>query len=483
MKKSLLLGSALIASVVCMNAENNVYNCEELGIVYGVSDNGHFAAITDDGNNLAYLWKWDVPDIFFDISAPKDDESVPEGQRVSGTNAYDASDSGLVVGCIYYADGRSVPAYYLNDEWTLLPMPANVSYLNSATTVTPDGNIIGGYCGRPNEEVGIGQYFPVRWQKNASGDYELIDESDFDLGNHMGFYPRTMSKDGSIMAGAIYYGVGSCMPALSVNGELKMFDEIEIKYEPWIYKGKYYCGWGVDENGNDVQIWTDDPNDPRIVLYEETYINGFKDGTEKYLYGTFQDCDPDGLFYGCRTLITNLSESDPTQATLTQKACTYDPATDEWQYNNRVDAYTCGVGKDLIYAVDNKMLVDGQFYDINEYYGVAAPSTSFGASKISANGKVIGMTRGEFSEAIGDWMFFPYMIVTDDAYAGVDKVMDTASKVAFVVGRGHISVLNAEEATIYDVNGNVVAQGTSVDVNPGIYVVTSGTTTAKIMVK
>lgn len=141
------------------------------------------------------------------------------------------------------------------------------------------------------------------------------------------------------------------------------------------------------------------------------------------------------------------------------------------------------MGKDLIYAVDNKMLVNGQFYDINEYYGVAAPSTSFGASKISANGKVIGMTRGEFSEAIGDWMFFPYMIVTDDAYAGVDKVMDTASKVAFVVGRGHISVLNAEEATIYDVNGNVVAQGTSVDVNPGIYVVTSGTTTAKIMVK
>ena len=129
------------------------------------------------------------------------------------------------------------------------------------------------------------------------------------------------------------------------------------------------------------------------------------------------------------------------------------------------------------------MIVSGQFYDINEYYGVDAPSTSFGASKISANGKVIGMTRGEFNEAIAEWMYFPYMIVTDDAYAGVDKVMDTVSKVAFVVGRGHISVLNADEATIYDLKGNVVAQGTSVDVNPGIYVVTSGATTAKVMVK
>lgn len=139
-----MAGLALCAQA----ADNQVYNTIEFGEVNGVSDNGRYVAITDMDNHIAFMWDARNPEVFTDISEDISDSTVPSGQRVVGTSVYDFSDSGMGVGCIHYADGKSMPAVYKDGEWTILPIPANVRNTNVAIAVTPDGSHIAAYATR-----------------------------------------------------------------------------------------------------------------------------------------------------------------------------------------------------------------------------------------------------------------------------------------------------------------------------------------------
>lgn len=258
-----------------LSAENKAYCTDQLGEVNGVSDNGRYACISDIDNNIAYLWSLENPDVFVNIT-PENHSDLPLAEQWAGAQAFDISDDGkTLVGLIMLGNLNTVPAVYENGNWELLPMPATAMNTNGAIAITPDGNIIGGYCFMLDPTSGIGgRYYPVQWIRN-NDEWELK-TFDIELPDHQGFFPLAMSRDGRVIAGTVYCGKGSNIECLLVDGEFKIFHDVTEVSEPWEYRGKWYCG--VDENGK--QIWTDDPNDPRIVLFTEYYIDGIHDDAD-----------------------------------------------------------------------------------------------------------------------------------------------------------------------------------------------------------
>lgn len=475
-----LLSIAFLSGVMTFsaNADNQVFSGDELGDINGVSDNGRFAAITDGDNNLAYLWDSNEPDWFMEITADLSPESVPSGMRIVGTNAYDVTNDGMVVGCLIYADGKSNPAYYINEEWVELPVPANSLNTRTAVCVTPDGSVIAGYfCLAVKGLDGdyVGRYFPCQWKLNDEGEYDLFTYDDIDLPDHQGFIPMTQSADGRVIGGQVYCGIDSTIPGLIVDGELKLFDEITHRWEPWEYMGKWYCG--RDEDGK--QIWTEDPDDPRIVLFVEEYIDGFYDGYDR-LSGAFDNCDINGNFYGMRTRVSNVSD-DGRDATLRSGACIYNINTDKWTYNTKFQFFTAGTSPDFVFANDNQVVIEGVGEDINEYYDFTLSSPSFGITKISDDATVLGGVRAEFSEAIMDYVYFPYVIMTEES--GCKMVYGGPERPTVMTGRGTILVRNADSASVYGLNGRLIGEGTSFEVAPGTYVVKTGDVSAKVIVR
>lgn len=480
MVKNLLFCCAIAALAThTAQAENHSYFTDELGEVNGVSDNGRFVAIGDIENNLAYLWDSNNPDVFTDISAdPAQTASLPSAQRIVGTLAYDVTDDGsMVVGTLFYADGHSAGAYYKDGVWTPLPLhPASLN-TTEAIAVTPDGKIIGGYSFLSDKTSQIaGRYYPVQWKADGTGTYGLHAYSDINLPDHQGFMPLTQSPDGKIIAGTVYCAMQSNIPALIIDGELKLFNEITEKSEPWIYRGKYYCG--LDENGK--QIWSEDPDDPRIVLFTERYIDGYKD-TDTAVEGSLAFCDNDGNFYGMRTLITNVDENGG--ATLSKGATIYNVNTDTWTDNSDLSFYAAGIGNELMFANDGIVMIDGKRRYIQEEYGIESPRPIAGINKISMNGKVLGGLGYEINPASGEYQYFPFVTVLEGAFSGIKTVYGGSDRPSFIVSRGTILLRNAESMDVYDLNGRLVASGASASVVPGIYVVKSGDTSAKVLVK
>lgn len=480
MVKNQLFGCAIAAlASLAAQAQNQSYFTDNLGEVNGVSDNGRYVAIGDTENNHAYLWDSNNSNVFTDISAdPALTANRPSAQRVVGSQAYDVTDDGsMVVGMLLYADGHSTGAYYKDGVWTPLPLhPASLN-TTEAIAVTPDGKTIGGYSFISDVTSEIaGRYYPVQWILNDAGVYELHAYTDIELPDHQGFMPLTQSPDGKAIAGTLYCAVQSNIPALVIDGQLKIFNELTEKSEPWIFRGKYYCG--TDENGK--QIWSDDPNDPRIVLFTESYIDGFKD-SETAVEGSLAFCDNDGNFYGMRTLITNVDENGG--GTLRKGATIYNVNTDTWTDNFDLSFYTAGVGQDLMFANDGIVMIDGKRRYIQEEYGIESPRPIAGINKISMNGKVLGGLGYEINPASGEYQYFPFVTVLEGAFSGIKTVYGGSDRPSFIVSRGTILLRNAESMDVYDLNGRLVASGASASVAPGIYVVKSGDTSAKVLVK
>lgn len=481
MLKSLLISGAVIsASMLGAQAQNKTYFGSNLGEVNGVSDNGLYVAIGDIENNRAYLWEAANPDVFTEITPDLSETAdLPSGQRIAGALAYDvANDGQTIVGTLVYGDGHTVPAIYKDNKWSPLQLHPSSMNTNEAIAVTPDGKTIGGYSFiyDKSSEIG-GRYYPCQWILGEDGSYELKAYTDLKLPDHQGFYPMTQSPDGKVIAGEIFCGMSSIIPALIVEGELRIFDELTEKSEPWIYKGKYYCG--VDEDGK--QIWSEDPNDPRIVLFTEYYIDGWKDTSESRMTGMLASCDGNGNYYGQRTLVSEVDEEG--NAVLKTVACIYNVNTNEWIDNPSYSAFSAGVGTDLIFANNGAVIKDGKRYVFEEEYDVEAPSPIAGVSKISIEGKVIGGMRYEVNEASGEMQYFPFVTVTDGAFAGVSQTFGSEDRATFIVSGRTISVLNAESMEVYDLNGRKVATGMTAEVEAGIYVVKAGTVTAKIQVR
>lgn len=483
MKQSITLSFTLsLVLATAASAENKTYFNAEIGEVYGVADNGRYAAISDVEFIKAYLWDSENPAVFTDISfdASKT-EGLPSAQRVIGTQAYDVTDAGMVVGSLRYADGHQAPAVYADGEWTPLTVLEGALNDNEAIAVTPDGRKIGGYNFLKSDVEGLpGGYFPVTWTLQDDGTYELAAacrQEDVFKYEHQGFYPMAMTSDGETICGQLFCGTSASVAAIVTGGELVLFDEVVSKSEPWIYKGKYYCG---TENGK--QIWSEDPEDPRIVLFTEWYIDGLKDTADESIAGYFSGCDASRYLYGSRTLISDVDE-DGESATLKTQACIYDLETKEWTYSDRSKSYLCGVGTDLVFADQGNVLIDGKLRDLTEEYGIESPSPVAGINRVSGTGKVLGGCRYETNEATGDYQYFPFITVLDGAFSGVCAPGVEAAEASFVVGKGVVKVVNAASMKVFDLSGALVGEGSEVNVAPGVYLLEAGGRTAKVLVR
>lgn len=484
MIKRLLPICLAFGGIFTMSAENKLYNTTELGDVNGVADNGKYVAISDNDNLIAYLWDSSDPEEFQDITPFLDDITVPAGQRIKGASANDVSDSGLVVGGIHYADGKTYPAYYDGERWTRLEIPEDMLNNSECVAITPDGSIIAGYCSKryiDYDGSAHGQYYPIQWKRNSDGDYELISHHDLDYYDHQGFWPTCMNTAGNVIGGILYCGVASSVPALVADGKLVVFDEISTKLEPFSHYFNGVLKYECERDADGKQVWTEDPNDPNIKLYPTPYIDGvLDDDMEGTFVGGFSFCDKYDNFYGYRTRVKSVDE-DGTNAQLQKGAALYNHKDDTWKYNQRSSYYTCGDGDSLIFADNNIVWVDGVKEQLTERYDLSGlPSESAGIAKISLDGKVLGGVRQEFMSAIGQYIYFPYVIVCDGAFNAVKTVgMDDA---AIIVGRGYVACTQGE-LQVYDMNGRLAGTGNRVNLPSGAYVIKAGNKTHKVMVK
>lgn len=476
MKNYLLTGMIAGLAALGAEAEVNVYVFEELGEVNGVADNGYFTVITDPDNGYAYLWSESEAEQLADISAVTGpDGNFESYENVKGTSAMDVSNDGTVVGAILWG-GTYHPAYYKDGKWTLLPLDPNAKNSNEAICITPDGSVIAGYqfINDPEAETG-GRFYPCQWFRNDDGTYSLKSYTNIELPDHQGFYPLTQSADGEIVAGTVYCGMQSRINAILKDGEMIIFEEIKTEYEPWMYKGKYYAG--VDENGK--QIWVEDVNDPRVVPFPEVYINGYKDGAAP-LEGFFSNCDDEGNLYGCRSRVENVTEDGEGDVYL--DAAIYNYKTDTWYTDSSYPFFSAGIGTELLYTGDGKMIDKGEVLSVANYYDIDADGMIQGINKISTDARVLGGVYSQFNPAIGENMYYPFVVVTNEPN-GIQTVVGAPAKGLVVVTAGCIEVINAETVAVYDMEGRLVSTEMKSHVNPGIYVVKAGENSYKVMVK
>lgn len=484
-KQLVLTGAVALTATLTSVAQTQVYTSENLGELNGVSANGKFAAITDSEMGYAYLWSLDNPTQFVDITIRQENaSSLPSSQRVVGCASYGVADDGMVVGSITYRDGNIVPAIYRNGEWEVLPYHESSLYIKEAVAVTADGKYIAG-CQFIKDETSeiAGRYYPCRWVLGDDGEYTLEAYTDIKLPAHQGFIPTGMTPDGSTIFGRVYCGVGSTLPAYVKDGEFVMMGEITEKSEPWIYEGKYYCG--RDEEG--TQIWSDDPNDPRIVLFTETYIDGVHDtGDESSAFsGTFTNCDWYGNLYGNRTYATDVNPEEGT-GNLHHVASIYNLEDKTWTDGANGCIYYAGIKDKYLFTGGTGLLVDGKATTVTEEFDFQSNRTFVGVNRISQDGRVLGAMTSTVCPATGEPLYYPFMIVLEqplDEVDGVVEIAGTPDSAVIITSAGRIDVANASEIAIYDLGGNLVSAAATTSVAPGIYVVKADSTVKKVMVK
>ena len=485
MKKSILLmGIALAATSLTGKAESKVFVFDTLGIVGGVSDNGQYVAITDDEQYLAYIWRASNPEELYDITE-KGEPGAVASQRPVSTTAMDVSDDGIVVGSIGYADFYQYPAYYKDGKWNLLPIAPDASYTNEAVSITPDGTVIAGYQHvKPKSDTSDGtsrgQYFPCQWFLQEDGSYELKTYDDIKLPDHQGFYPMTQTPDGKVIGGYVFAGFGSMLNALIVEGKLVMFDELSSFLDCLEYRGKYYTG--TDENGR--QTWTDDINDPNIVWYEKTLINGFYDGVrgeESMMYGFFTNCDDNGNFYGARSYVTDITEDY--DGVVTDNAVIYNYLTDTWYNEEAVNFFSAGIGDKLIFTGTGDVIDGNKVSSVKEAYGIESKYDINGISSISSDAKTLAGVASDLNEATGEYQYYPFIIQVDGGSTGTPEIAGSPKKGLVIATKGRIEVLNAENVAVYDLNGRLVGTDKVTDVHAGVYVVKADDASYKIVVK
>ena len=485
MKKSILLiGIALSGISLTGKAESKVYVFDTLGIVGGVSDNGQYAAITDDEQYIAYIWRASNPDELYDITE-KGEPGLPASQRPIFTTAMDVSDDGIVVGSIGYADYHQYPAYYKDGEWNLLPIDPDAVSTNEAICITPDGKVIAGYqyiklASATGDGASRGQYIPCQWFLQEDGSYELKTYKDIKLPDHQGFYPMTQTPDGKAIGGQLYAGFGSTLNALVVEGKLVMFDEISTLKDCLEYRGKYYTG--VDENGR--QTWTEDINDPNIVWFTKELINGYYDGIrgeESMMNGFFTNCDGNGNFYGARSYVTDVTSNN--DGVLTNNAVIYNYLTDTWYNEEAVNFFSAGIGEELIFTGNGEVINGNKVSEVKEAYGIKSEYIINGISKISSDAKTIAGVASDLNPAIGEYQYYPFIIQVDGGTIGTPEIAGSPKKGLVIATQGRIEVLNADNVAVYDMNGRLVSTDKVTEVNAGVYMVKADDESYKIVVK
>ena len=478
MNKFLLLAAlASAAATQPINAETKYYagNPENvMGLLGGISGNGQYAVVSDEENNYSYMWNLDNPTDFVEIR----DKSL----------LYDVADNGLSVGAIF-SGTQYRAAIYNNGQWTQLASHPDVMNEQYAICVTADAKIISGYefDFSADAEQG-GRYYPVVWTLNEStGEYDLIKFNDLVLPPHQGFITECMTADGKYIGGRLYCAFNSEIPAIIdvENHEIKYWNNLEVRLEPWMYKGKYE---GRDENGK--QIWLDDIDDPQITLYEEYYIDGLHNNSDETAFtGEFIGADVQGNLYGYRTILLNVSDDGKT-GTLQSGACVYNVNTDHFTDFGGITTFSLGYDNATKLFADNAQMVtinDNGTATSESILDALDFSTSDDISAVtkgSADGKVIGGIYGIFNAAKQAPDYFPFIIVLDEAIAGISEIaVDHGSNIMILTGAGRIEVANANNVAVYDLGGKLISSSASSYVKPGIYVVKADKVSKKVIVK
>ena len=466
MTKNLLIASLAAiapAGVFTAYAETQAYFFEEIGNVQGIADNGRFAAISDDEDLHAYVWSVENPSEIKCLDIIQTDTSgLPSSQVTRGASAMDVADNGMVVGSVFYKDGKERAAYWIDGEWHFLPLHQYIVNTTCALGVTPDGRVISGYqfINDPSSEIG-GRYYPATWTLNDDGEYELDSHTDIELPAHQGFIPFALNPEGNVIGGMVFCGAGSTIPALLVDGELRYWNELDTRLEPFYYKGEIQG------------------------MYEEYYIDGYHDGWEGlYFNGCFAGCDDKGNFYGFRTRAFDVTEEG--SGRLVNGAVIYNLNDDTWTDVEKHSGYTCGFGDRVLFHNNGNVTIDDVTTDVAGAFDVNADSQIAGIAKTSMDGKVLGGMTKVLNPATGEYQFFPMMIILDNGLNDTDGVSDIVvaeSNVVMIATAGHIEVLNASDVAVYDLDGRLVATGASVDVASGIYVVKADNVSRKLIVK
>lgn len=423
MKKTLLFSAALaVASVSPICGANSVHFFQRdysdnqdgsmvdnlYGFFRNVSPNGKWACGADyDGERHAFIW-----------SAEKPEDVVV----LTKCRTNDVDDNGKVVGEFLPvgADLYMVPGIYQNGEWTELDKSADCIGEATASCVTPDGKFIGGYqyCVATDSELG-GRYYPCLWTLQDDGSYSLRTYNDLILPAHQGFTIDDITDDGSTLCGTLYAPAASEVPALLVNGELKVFNEFETRSEPFIYKGEV------------------------IGYFDEFYIDGHHDTAgDMSFIGGFRHFDQQGNCYGHRTVVTDLQEGDNgMQGKLHHYATIYNMEKDEFVVDDSDNYwYYGGLNPDIRFS-DGFIVIEGDDYQIGDYFDLPTDKKLIGITAASADGKILMAASSVFNPALG----------ADEAIACVitlDKPLVESSAIR-EVAQGEASAV----ANYYDIMG------------------------------
>lgn len=466
-QKLLLSGVLLAAPALMLNGETKVYTMDELGDEVHVSSNGKYVSIGDYEQSLSYIWKAETPNTFL----PLPDEVV----------AYDVDNNGTVVGTIKQKGGLWRPCILVDGEWQLLPCHASVVNTAEANCISADGSVIAGvqFINDPSSEIG-GRYYPCIWKKNNEGKWDLTAYTNIKLPDHQGFMTRCLYVNGDdiIIGGRLYCGIGSDVPALIVNGELKFWNKLESKREPFMFQGKYIA---YDDAGK--QYRTEDPNDPNIYYCDYVLIDGYRDGeTGEYFGGEFTSVDAHGNFYGYRTRAFDVDEDG--YGNLVNGAVVYNHSKDEWVDDTNYTNFAIGFNDaKIIFPTGDRVIVDGEKRKATSELGFTSNRTFTSVQSISDNGKVIGAITEEMNSGTGQAQYFPFIIVLDEPLsAGIDNII-SENGISIIVFEGRIDVAGAENVAVYDLNGRLAGSSSTSYVAPGVYVVKAGDITKKILVK
>ena len=120
---------------------------------------------------------------------------------------------------------------------------------------------------------------------------------------------------------------------------------------------------------------------------------------------------------------------------------------------------------------------------MREEYKVETDYIINGINKISRDGKTLGGVMSELNPAIGEYMYYPFIVKVDGGSDAVHQIAGNPKEALVIASEGRIEVINADETAVYDLNGRLISRESISYVPAGVYVVKADDATYKINVK
>lgn len=437
-----------------------------MGEVYGISENGRYAAIFDYDNKLSYLWDKENPTKLTMINR------TVNGKLQSFT-AYSVTDDGMVVGSeLPNGSYQWRPMTWKDGEFRNLELPSESNNMNYPVAVTGDGKIIGGQISYPAaKDEGGKRIYPAIWVLGDDGEYTLTVYNDMDLPPMQGFSVSCMYSDGTpqgtVLGGTVNAGNGSFVAALCKGGELKLWNTFDEREMPIEYKGE-------------------------IIGYSmESFIDGIWDGWDgSWLDSKFTNCDYAGNFYGIRGWGVQPAPEDG-QGQYAQCTTIYNVLTDEFTdapSGTTSPVITNGIDGNILFTNGGRVM-DGGFgatpSALNGFTGTDTQGKPINSvDKIDRDGKVLGGTYAVLQASVGEYFYYPYIITLDEGLSGVQGIYaEPEAHIGIIVANGRIITSGAQNVAIFDLDGRLISNAADASVEPGIYVVTADSVSRKVLVK